>query len=345
MKKITQYIIPIFFIIFLINPASGFPPGMNLNSSTAKPDVANITDSDQDILLIQHLIELDAVQLKSENKLIVRENLVFYNKGALNFSGSMRTWVPDGTEGIRIGKIEMMTGALHMPLQHVQKGNIISWQDFIEKNTPLPSLYALEYVVAAEPEGTITKTKQYSKVFLYPTLTKQPGNIVLKVTRSRGESIAINDEKGNSISASGNPREEGSDVFYTWENPGFKEIDIKISESAISPAAVAGYVSIGVLILLVFLYPILRKKSEKLQSIEDKIRDSLKRETRVEEHDAEFLGKTKDELENQKNELLSRLSELDKEYTSGNMLDEEYEEHRKSYHEKVEKINKRIEQL
>lgn len=43
--------------------------------------------------------------------------------------------------------------------------------------------------------------------------------------------------------------------------------------------------------------------------------------------------------------MLSKLSELDKEYESGNLLDEEYEELRKSYQDKAERITKRIEQL
>lgn len=43
--------------------------------------------------------------------------------------------------------------------------------------------------------------------------------------------------------------------------------------------------------------------------------------------------------------MLSKVGELDKEYKSGNLLDEEYEELRKPYQEKIEKINRRIEEL
>ncbi len=40
-----------------------------------------------------------------------------------------------------------------------------------------------------------------------------------------------------------------------------------------------------------------------------------------------------------------RKSELEKEYKSGNLIDEEYEELRKLYKEKIERINRRIEEL
>lgn len=44
-----------------------------------------------------------------------------------------------------------------------------------------------------------------------------------------------------------------------------------------------------------------------------------------------------------KDETLSRLGELNTEYESGNMLDEEYEELRKSHQERIDKITGRIE--
>lgn len=371
MKKSIHYTIPFFLIIFLINPAFGFA-GMANNNSTAQSDPNNITESDQDIILAQHLIEVDAVQLQSENRLLVRETLIFKNQGTKDFSGFLRTWVPDGSEAIRVGRIEMMRGASPQVVAAVQNGNIISWQDFVAANNPLPPLYVVEYMLTAEPKGTISKTKHYPKALLYPTLiTKQPGSIVVKVTKNKEESVAITDEKGSSISASGNPRDEGGSILYGWEAPEFKEINVEISKPAVTPAGIAGYVLIGLVIILVLSYPIIRKKSGKIQAIEEKIRNSLKREETSEveeageeikeetpsvvpaeaeeavspvEQETEFEGKTREELENLKTETLSRFGELDGEYESGNLMDEEYEELRKSYQDKLEKINKKIEQ-
>src|SRR5659263_591030 len=78
MKNITKIIISTFLVILLINGALGFP-GMGGNSNATNAtnttnipqetgtipqiDLNNTTESDQDIIMIQHLIEIDTVQL------------------------------------------------------------------------------------------------------------------------------------------------------------------------------------------------------------------------------------------------------------------------------------------
>lgn len=359
MKKIIHYTIPIFLIIFLINPAFGFA-GMTASNSTTQPDLNNTTESDQDIVLVQSLIEVDAVQLQSKNKIFVRETLIFKNIGEKNFFGSLRIYFPDGAEivsqqgageVIRQNAVQrryMMNGTLEYPIQPIQNGNIISWKDKID-TAGLPPLYIVEYTLPAELKGTLTKAKYYSKKLIYPTLiTKQPASVVLKVIKSKEESVTVTDEKGSSISVAGNPREEDSSVLYGWELPEFKEINIEISKPAITPAGIAGYVILGIVILLVISYPLIRKKSGKIQAIEEKIRSTLRRkeieETEAGAAEETIEGKTREELLNLKTEMLSKLGELDKDYESGNLLDEEYEELRKSYQEKAERITRKIEQ-
>ncbi|HEY9206959.1 MAG TPA: hypothetical protein VIO58_13685 [Candidatus Methanoperedens sp.] len=359
-------------IIFFVNPAFGFK-GMTSNNTTAQTNNAtqnlgNFTQSDRDIVLIIHLIEIDTVQLKSENKLLVRETLVFKNTGTENFFGQLRTWVPDGTEKISISRNYMMNGTFQYALTPSLNENILSWQDSIEANTPLSPLYTLEYAVAAESGGA----KHFSKMLASTWINKQSNNILLKVTTNEGESITVTDENGNSISGSGSSKVEGNSTMYAWEAPVFKELNIEISKPAVSPATIAGYVIIGAVILLVLLYPVLRKRSGKLQSIEEKLRNSLKREHRetgeeeieesteaivsseipeevgeepVVEEDDEFQKMTKDELEIKKTELISKLSKLDNDYASGDLLDEDYEEQRESYQKQVKKIKRKIEKL
>ncbi len=384
MRKIIQYIIAIFLITALINTAYGFPgmanrssnTSLNISSNTSSNtqiDLNDTTQSDQDIQLLQSLIELDTVQFQSENKLYVRETLIFKNTGLKNFYGMLRIWVPDGSEGIKVGKLEMMTGGATEFLNHVQNGNIVSWQDIIEKNNSLPPLYTVEYMLTAQSKAGTNEPKYYSKKLLYPTLiNKVPGSVILKVTKSKEDTVAITDENGNSISASGNPQEEDNSILYGWTAPTFTDINIKISKTAATPSGIAGYAILGVLVLLIFSYPVIRKRSEKIQTAEERIRSSLKREKKVEpseeieeeradgtdeemsektasevslKSDVEFMNKTKDELVNEKNETLSKLSGLDKEYASGNMLDEEYEDLRKTYQKRLTKITKRIKQL
>ncbi len=377
MKKSNTFIIIILLIALLTNPVFGYA-GMGGNNSGANMgdiiqieeqniDPANTTQSDQDIILMQYLIEVDAAQFEEENRIYVRETLLFKNIGDKHFSGSLRIWVPDGIEGIKVGKVAMMTGGSVIPLDALQNGNIISWQDTIMRNDPLPPMYALEYVLPAQAEGSITKSRHFSKKFVFPTLiNKVPLSIIIKVTKGDQETLIIKDEKGNNIQSSGQPMEDNS-VLYNFETPQFKEINIEFSKSALDLSQIALYLFILLIIVLVLAYPTIRKKSPKLQEIEEKIRNSLKREPQSEEQqetdeevsdedadeeepeeesgreDEDISGKTNDELNTEKNELLSKLKKLEKDYASGDLIDEEYEELRNSYQVKLKKIERRIE--
>lgn len=377
MKKLIQYIIPIFLIIFLVNPALGFA-GMTKSNPAAQLDLNNTTESDADIILRQHLIEVDAVRLQSEDRLYVSETLIFKNNGSKNFSGKLRTWVSDGAEIIKrnesgeIEKINMTTGELLGYLPILQNGNIVSWQDDIEANT-IDTLY-VEYLIPAETKGTLTRAKTYVKKLVYPTLinykyVEKPGlpAFIIKVIKPQENSITFLDENKNKINPSFTS-EDGNSVVNMFSSPQLKEVTVEISKSAITPASIAGYVILGLVIILVISYPLIRKRSGKIQVIEEKIRNSFKRreiedtgeeveemgdedtgeeteETPLETEAApveEFEGRTRDELESMKAELLSKLDELDKEYASGNLMDEEYEELRRSYEEKAERIAKML---
>jgi hypothetical protein len=382
MRKPIPFIIFIFLIAFLINTTYGFP-WMAGNNSTAQTGnitqsgqanrvLLNTTQSDQDIRLLQHLIEVDAVQLQSQNKLFVRETLIFRNTGTENFSGFLRTWVPDKAQDIKLARSEMMTGGGVEPLPFDQNGNIISWQDFIEKNSALPDLYEIEYTLGQEPKGTFSQVEKYSKMLTYPTLINYqyvPSSdlppLILIITKPEGSSVTLTDENENKITPA-DVSEEGNSVTDRFISPQFTELNIEFSISSITPAQLAGYVIIGLLILLALSYPVIRKRSEKLQALEGKIRSSLKREEAQEsgeeaaletveetaeetggavEEDTELEGKTRDELETMKNEMLSKLGEVDKDYESGNLLDEEYEELRKPYQQKIERITRKIERF
>jgi hypothetical protein len=110
MKTLNKYVISIFLVTFLISTVYGFP-GMVANKSTVQTSQNNSTQSDQDIQLLQHLIEIDTIQFESQNRLYVRETLTFKNIGTQNFSGTLRTWVPDDAENISVGRTEMMANA------------------------------------------------------------------------------------------------------------------------------------------------------------------------------------------------------------------------------------------
>ncbi len=368
MKKII-YLIPVFLIFLSTSTAFGFAEMARNNSTDEAVQLTNATQSDQDIQLIQHLIEVDAV--RSVDRLYVRETLIFKNIGNENFSGTLRTRVQDDAGDVKIGKTEMMAGAQPVQIAFERDANIpniVRWSDSIMVNDPLLPLYIVDYFIPAKSDGTLTETKHYSKKIAYPTLinykygqrTDLPA-IVLKVTKSNDSSVTLQDENMKKI-PSQEVTEEGNSMTFFFSTPQFKELNIEISKSAVSSIwGYAGYVILGILILLVFSYPTIRKKSEKLQAFEGKIKNSLKREEEetgeeiteeaVEDEQEEepleeedLSGKSKKELDDEKNETLSRLEELEKDYSSGNLLDEEYEELKGTYKAKIREINKNLKQ-
>ncbi len=378
------FIVFIFLIAFL-TPAYGYP-WMAANNSTAQNTTAqvqadvllNTTSSDKDIIL-WHLIEVDALQIQSQNALYVRETLIFENNGTQNFSGSLRTWIPAGAQIIKsnesgeIAKEEMTTGNIvgYLPIEQniVQNGNIVSWSDEIETNSV--AFYIIEYQVAANTERSLNKNVAYTKMLAYPALINyQYGApelnippLTLVITKPQGTSVTMTDENGNKINPSDESK-QGNTVTERFSSVQFQGFNIVFS-SAINSTQIAVYVIIGLLIVIALSYSFLRKRNVRLQAFEEKIRGSLKQEEiketkkevpetvekterktgKVDEEDTELDGKTSDELVNLKNEILSKQSELEEEYKSGNLIDEEYEELRKLHKEKIERINRRIEKL
>jgi hypothetical protein len=368
MKNIIHYTLSVFLIALLINSAYGFP-GMGGNNSTVNTGnnikLINSTSSDLNIQLIQHLIEVDTVQ--SVNGIYIHETLIFKNTGNQNFSGRLRTWVQDNAQDIKIGKTEMMAEALPVSMEFNQDTNNISWNDSIEINDPLLPLYIVDYFIP-ETNATLTGTKYFTKQLVYPVYNYRQDlpAIMLKVTKSNDSSVTLKDEIMNKIEVQGVT--EGNSILFRFSNPQFKELNVEISKTPLagssSSSGIVMYVILGILILMVVSYPILRKKSEKLQAFEDKIKNSLKKEPgtgeepsegtvegtaekeQIEEvsDDEDISGMANDKLEKEKNDLISKRNKLEKDYSAGDLLDEEYEELKSSYKIRIGKINARLKQ-
>ncbi len=373
MKNIKKIIICALLVILLANGALGFA-GMGGNASnitilqdtgTIPPiDLNNTTDSDQDIVMVQHLIEVDSVQLKAENKLFIRETLIFRNIGTENFYGDLRTWLPDGTdnETIRLSRSEMMTGGGLIPLDFNVNGNILSWKEFVEKNSSLPRLYAVEYIVTETPSGM----GKFAKKFAIPGIInyrfmEKPGlaAVIVKVNKSEGSTSRFLDENSNEIIPTESDAKGETNRF---SNPLFNELNLEIlssgaekSQSSKAGNSYAPYIVIGILIILALSYPYIKKKL-KTQGNGDKTPDKTARipkENKVKEPSkvgsgilsGKFERKNKQELEKLKQELSSKIKDIKKEYESGNLLDEEYEDKRKSYQDDLNEIEKKLKQM
>ena len=350
MNIFKKHLISIFLIVLLINTAYGYA-GMGDNTTTIaqetvieKPqDLKNATDSDQDIIISMHLIEFDAIQLQSENKLFIKETLTFKNLGTKDFYGSLRTWLPDGNENIKISKSDMETGEV-IPLDLNKTGNIISWQEYVEQNRKVPFLYNIEYTVAMEP-GASSITGTYLKKLAYPTLINYNyvkirsdlSPLVIKITKLNGSSIKLFDENSNDIEP--DVYEPGD--IYRFDSPQFKELNIEISGSTAIPAVKTDYsvytgpiVVIGLLILLVLLYPYISKKLKRGEEKSGSGKNSVRSK-------GELKGKSDIDLDSPRKELGLKLKELEDKYKSGDLLDEEYEDEKNAIQNKLKSINKR----
>lgn len=376
MKNNHRIILSAIMIILMANLAFAFAGmGLNANNTTIsqgfnnsirKMDINNSTQSDQDIMMVQHLIELDTNRMKAQNSLFVRETLIFRNTGARDFFGNLRTWVPDSSENISAARSEMMTGGELVPVPHSKNGNIISWEDYIEKNSSLPFMYNIEYQVKRDSASRVEK---FSKKFAVPTYIsyKYGGRpdllaLVIKVTKQAGSSVQFFDENGNMVKATEIDEPGG---IYRFSSPQFKEIDVEISESEGTSSGVQNYnqyiipvIIIGILIVLVLFYPQIKKKlgiedkgeeeDEETESGSEIIEDeeSSELETMDTEIDpSKYSGKNIDELNSIKKDLNSKINDLDNEYESGNLLDEEYDDKKRSYTDELRKIENELKKM
>ncbi|PWB51246.1 MAG: hypothetical protein C3F06_10530 [Candidatus Methanoperedenaceae archaeon] len=370
MKNITKIIISAFLIILLANSSLGFagmggkannmtiPQG---NGNVSQIDLNNTTESDQDIIMVQHLIEVDANRLKAENKLFIRETLTFRNIGTQNFFGNLRTSLPDGSENISLVRSEMsemMTGG-GMPISFSQNQNIISWKDYVEQNSRLPFLYALEYSVKQNADAN---TEIFSKKLAIPALInyeykEKPGlpAIIVKITKPQGSEVKFIDENGNKIAAT---EVDDKGEIFKFSLPQFKEIKIEISQASVPGTqnyTLIIVIVIGILIILVFSYPYIKNKlkpEEKVSSISKKNIGKTTKKANEEPSEIDtfvpsgkFKGKNAQQLGDLKEQILSKIKDLDKKYESGDLLDEEYEDTRNSYQDNLKEIEKMLKKM
>lgn len=389
MKNITKIIISTFLVILLANGALGFP-GMggnpnatnsNITNTTDIPqdtqnisqiDLTNTTESDQDIIMVQHLIEVDdSARLKAENKLFIRETLIFRNIGTKDFYGDLRTWVPDGSEDVIVARSEMMTGGGNVPIDFSRNENIVSWKDYVEQNSNLPFLYVLEYTV--QQKAGASSSEIYSKKLAVPALTSyryvENPNIgaalVVKITKPEGNAVQFTDENGDKMAATDVDEKAG---IFRFSSPEFKEINVEISSSPLPASASQSYVPyivIGILIILALLYPYIKKKlksedgkgkgkvtsenSEKNRTKATKINKREEIEKPSEAHSVvssgKYNGKKVNELLDIKKQLLSGIKDLEQKYESGDLLDEDYEDRRRSYQDDIKEIEEKLRQM
>ncbi len=353
MKPIEKITMASFLIIILVNISLGFP-GMGGNSSnnTSNPgsrpqiDLNNTTSSDQNIVMIQHLIEVDAVGKKSMNVLDIRETLIFSNTGEKDFYGNLSTWMEDGSENIRVSRSEMMATGVTTSLNFTKTGNVISWKDYLALNSPL-ILYVVEY----ELPQSGTNTEKFVKEFKFPPFInyrymEKPGlpSVIAKITKPEGSTVAFSDENGNKLIAGEIDEQNG---IYKFSSPQFRELNIEILPGSQGGAQnYALYIILGILILIALSYPVLKSKmkagsNESREKPEKTGKEEPKKLSKANEGAGKLESREDKDLTEQKKQIQAKIKNLEEEYKSGNLLDEEYEETLKSYQKSLDEIEKR----
>lgn len=295
-----------------------------------------------ELVIPAHVIEIETQQ----GFFVVWETIMFKNVGGANYTGDFRTWVPDKAEIMGISSLGHQTENVSGSGTYTLANNVLSWN----ASEPIPPggavMYRLGYSLPfTVSEGTFSDTASFSKKLRYPTYINYDytgssvgSGFVIKSTVP-GMSISFEDDKGNRL----NPVFDGES--YTWVVPEFSGISVKYTKSKVSMTQIAIYGAIGILIILIIAYPILRSRSQKVKDLETAVAGRFQSQEDAGDHEGEEHGDDIGELHEQKEEILKMKKELDEDHESGKLSDEEYEEMRLEYDDREKEIDRRILEL
>ncbi|HUW66528.1 MAG TPA: hypothetical protein VMW20_00590 [Candidatus Nanoarchaeia archaeon] len=344
--------------------------GANDNVSTSSNSMgANPTYSyGTDIVMMQQLIEID--QVSYDDYIKVAETLVIWNAGTENYTGPIYAWMPDEAFEVNIALLEMvMSGQINL-IEYSIQGNVVSWNGTVLAGPNMPPMYRLEYKVPKASTDTISVTKKLK----YPTLVNynyipSPGMpaLVIKVMKSEDMEISFTNGAGNKIEADSVEILEDSKT-YNWALPLFEEITIKSEKPGVGSSDITLYLIIALIIIVIIGYSVLRGKSTAIKNFEEKLAAVIPQkqddeiyldkedEEDVEDEDeheddedefevADINDLNLDQLRSAKKSILNLLLELDEDYSSGNLSEEEYNRIRSDYKDKAIEILSQIDAL
>ena len=344
--------------------------GANDNVSTSSNSMgANPTYSyGTDIVMMQQLIEID--QVSYDDYIKVAETLVIWNAGTENYTGPIYAWMPDEAFEVNIALLEMVMSGQINPIEYSIQGNVVSWNGTVLAGPNMPPMYRLEYKVPKASTDTISVTKKLK----YPTLVNynyipSPGMpaLVIKVMKSEDMEISFTNGAGNKIEADSVEILEDSKT-YNWALPLFEEITIKSEKPGVGSSDITLYLIIALIIIVIIGYSVLRGKSTAIKNFEEKLAAVIPQkqddeiyldkedEEDVEDEDeheddedefevADINDLNLDQLRSAKKSILNLLLELDEDYSSGNLSEEEYNRIRSDYKDKAIEILSQIDAL
>ena len=208
------------------------------------------------IVMENHLIEMGYDTSGDTTSSVSRETLVFRSYGD-DYSGSLKTWVPDGSTNIFVFKSSHQAEGREL-LKHAQNENIITWEADLMQN--IPSMYSVEYTTDLESEfrGSMKLTRMISHNALpYPTR-------IFKLAVSGDDEVVFEDINGKAIipdetSALGDYR------VFSWGSEEkmleLNEISIVRKESgSVDRTEKYMFAILGIIAIIAILYPIISGK-------------------------------------------------------------------------------------
>ncbi len=370
-------------LMLLISPVYAYEEYVSDGSGGESIMGGAVTLYGADVIMLQHLIEVD--QISNPGYFKIGETLVLKNIGTGNYTGPLYAWLPDGAFNVGLARVGMSANTPGIPLNvFIVNDNVIGWNDTILAGSVMIPMYQLQYMVPAEPTGKMTESVTFTKKLKYPTNVNYdyiPSSgmptLIVKLVKSDDLTISIANEDGSKIEADFIDVLEGSET-YNWVQPQFVEVSFILNRSSIDQSDVSLYLLLLLVIILVIGIPILRGKTPSAKGLKEKTSkakptkedEDIYLEQEDEEYDEEFdedieTGEDvedsvsaasvlntddlerfdEDELKSANKALLKVLTELDGDYADGALSEEEYNSIRDKYKQKAIGIIKQIDVL
>ncbi|MCD4845241.1 MAG: hypothetical protein K8R25_12220 [Methanosarcinales archaeon] len=313
-----------------------------------------------EIIIVQHLIEVD--HLINEGYLTVTETIIFRNVGTQNYTGPIYTWLQDDAFNLVVSKNKMAMDSQGIAITSFQvDDNIIGWNDSIQSSMGMPSMYHLEYMIPVDPNKEKMGSVDFIKEITVPATVNynyvpMTGMYALVINTIQPENTGITITDCDGVEIEPDFVEEGVNNMkkYNWVSPSFTRICIEISQSKSGGSSTILYAGIILVIIGVVGYFLLKGNGQKEENVEYEDEDAGGYEDKdASKYNDEEEVLTKKDIENNSlNELraakkaVSRvLRELDDDYSSGIISEDEYDTIRSNYKKKAVDIAKRIEML
>jgi hypothetical protein len=326
-----------------------YAPNNSTGNSTGMIGNTSISSNVVEIIIVQHLIEVD--HLENEGYLTVSEMIIFRNVGTQNYTGPIYTWLQDDAFNLVVTKNTMAMDSQGIAITSFQvDDNIIGWDDSIQSSMGMPSMYHLEYMIPVDPDIEKDGSIDFIKKITVPATVNynyvpMTGMYALVINTIQLENTGIMITDGEGVEIEPDLIEEANNLKkYNWVSPSFDQICIEISESKSGGSSTILYAGIILVIIGVVGYFLLKRNGQK--------EEKVKREDAAQYNNEEEVLTEKDienyslnELRAAKKAVSRVLRELDDDFSSSIISEDEYDTIRSNYKKKAVDITKRIEML